>query len=270
MSREASPLSNGRLESRLLRSAQYSVYDFDDAIFHNGAPFPYSLYPKGRVWHRSVRAASTVIAGNDYLAEFAAKISQQVVMIPSCVNPSAYPLKSSYELSEIPTLVWLGSPATEPFLKMLTEPLLRINADTPIRLRVISSGARSLGALEEIVDRVQWSAESFASSLADADIGLMPLPDTPFTRGKCAYKLLQYAAAGLPVVGSPVGTNKKVLDDLEGLSAPTPSGWEDAIRDLLATSARARSEIGKAGRNAVDAGYSFEAWAPFWRATVGL
>lgn len=270
MSREASPLSNGRLESRLLRSAPYSVYDFDDAIFHNGAPFPYSLYPKGKVWHRSVRAATKVIAGNDYLAEVAAKFSQQVVMIPSCVNPSDYTLKSRYELPEVPTLVWLGSPATEPFLEILAEPLLRINADIPIRLRVISSGDRSLGALDEIVDRVQWSAESFAGLLADAELGLMPLPDTPFTRGKCAYKLLQYAAAGLPVVGSPVGTNKKVLDELGGASALGASDWEDAIRDLLATSARARSVIGAAGRNAVDAGYSFEAWAPVWKATVGL
>lgn len=268
MSREASPLSNGGLEGRLLRSAQYSVYDFDDAIFHNGAPFPYSLYPKGKVWRRSVDAASKVIAGNDYLAEVASKFSRQVVMIPSCVNPSDYTVKSSYELSEVPTLVWLGSPATEPFLEMLAEPLLRIHSEVPIRLRVISSGNRSLGALERIIERVAWNAETFAGSLAEADIGLMPLPDTPFTRGKCAYKLLQYAAAGLPVVGSPVGTNKKVLGELSGGAARTSSDWEVAIRDLLAASARERSAIGTAGKNAVDAGYSFEAWEPVWRATV--
>lgn len=270
MSREASPLSNGRLERRLLRSAQFSVYDFDDAIFHNGAPFPYSLYPKGKLWHRSVQAATQIIAGNDYLAEEAAKLNHQVAMIPSCVNPDDYRLKSSYELPEVPTLVWLGSPSTEPFLEMLTEPLLRINAEIPLRLRLISSGHRSLGPLDQIVDRTQWYADSFAYQLAGADVGLMPLPDTPFTRGKCAYKLLQYSAAGLPVVGSPVGTNKKVLADLGGASAEGAKDWEDAIRDLLASSSRARSELGVTGRRAIETGYSFRAWAPKWKAIVRL
>lgn len=268
MSREASPLSNGRLESRILRSAQYSVYDFDDAIFHNGAPFPYSLYPKGKVWHRSVLAATQIIAGNDYLAEEAAKVNPHVTMIPSCVNPDDYQLKTSYELSEVPTLVWLGSPATEAFLEMLAEPLLRINNELPLRLRVISAGNRSLGALDQIVDRVQWDPKSFGNMLADADIGVMPLPDTPFTRGKCAYKLLQYAAAGLPVVGSPVGTNRKILDQLGGTPATRAADWEDSIRDLLASSARSRAELGATGRNAVEVGYSFKAWAPVWKATV--
>jgi glycosyltransferase involved in cell wall biosynthesis len=151
---------------------------------------------------------------------------------------------------------------------MLAEPLLRINADVPLRLRVISSGNRSLGPLDRIVDRVQWDPKSFGNMLSDADIGIMPLPDTPFTRGKCAYKILQYAAAGLPVVGSPVGTNSKILTELGGIPARRPADWEDAVRDLLTSSAHSRSDIGQSARKAVEAGYSFEAWAPVWKATV--
>jgi glycosyltransferase involved in cell wall biosynthesis len=226
------------------------------------------LYPKGKLWHRSVLAATQIVAGNDYLAEEALKLNQQVTMIPSCVNPNDYQLKSNYELSEIPTLVWLGSPSTEPFLEMLSDPLLRINAEEPLRLRVISSGNRSLGALDQIVDRVQWDPKNFGNMLADADIGIMPLPDTPFTRGKCAYKILQYAAAGLPVVGSPVGTNRKILNELGGTPPEHAADWEDAIRDLLRSSASSRSDLGRSARTAVEVGYSFEAWAPVWKTTV--
>lgn len=270
MSREASPLSNGRLESRILRSAQYSVYDFDDAIFHNAAPFPYNLYPKGKVWVRSVQNADHVIAGNDYLAEEAAKHSKSVQMIPSCVHPEEYVRKTDYRLAEKLTLVWMGSPATEPFLDALTEPLIRLNKEIPLTLRVISRGQRSFGALDEIVERVDWHPDTFGTQLADADAGLMPLPDTEFTRGKCAYKLLQYGAAALPVIGSPVGVNRQVIKQLGGLAAPDSAEWESAVRALHNSTSAERQTMGEQARVAVDASYSFNAWAPQWKEAMRL
>lgn len=270
MSREASPLSNGRLESQILRSAQYSVYDFDDAIFHNAAPFPYNLYPKGKVWVRSVKSADHVIAGNDYLAEEAAKHSNSVQMIPSCVHPEEYVIKERYSLAERLTLVWMGSPSTEQFLDALAEPLMRLNQEIPITLRVISRGRRSLGPLDEIVERVDWHPETFGSQLADADAGLMPLPDTEFTRGKCAYKLLQYGAAALPVIGSPVGVNRVVIDQLGGLAASNSAEWESAVRSIHNSQSAERAQMGEQARAGVESGYSFQAWAPHWKKAMRL
>ncbi|MCC9069029.1 glycosyltransferase [Arthrobacter cryoconiti] len=164
----------------------------------------------------------------------------------------------------------MGSPATEPFLDALAGPLMRLNQEIPLRLRIISRGRRSFGALDEIVDRVDWQADTFGSQLADADAGLMPLPDTQFTRGKCAYKLLQYGAAALPVIGSPVGVNRNVLGQLGGLSASNADEWESAIRSLFASTSAERRGMGEQARFGVDRGFSFRAWAPQWAAAVRL
>ena len=264
MSREASPLSNGRLEAKLLQRAELSVYDFDDAIFHSAAPFPYSLWPKDKVWRRSVEAADRVIAGNDYLAEEASKFSRNVTMIPSCVNPDLYPKKSNYALNEVPTLVWLGSPATEQFLPPIAEALLRVHRTRPIRLRVVSAGERSLGPLDAIVERVQWSEQGFAGELCRADLGIMPLADDPFARGKCAYKLLQYGAAALPVLGSPVGTNRSVLSAMGAEAPSTTDEWEASLHGFLDSSEPERAALGARAYTSVTEGFSFQAWRNEW------
>lgn len=268
MSREASPLSNGRLEAKLLQCAEASVYDFDDAIFHSAAPFPYSLWPKDKVWKRSVEAADRIIAGNDYLAEEAAKYARNVTMIPSCVNPDLYPKKTNYALNEVPTLVWLGSPATEQFLPPIADALLRVHRVRPIRLRVISGGERSLGPLDAIVERVQWSEQGFAHNLSGADLGIMPLADDPFARGKCAYKLLQYGAAALPVLGSPVGTNRPVLAAMGGAAAQTVYEWEAALHGFLDTGEAERAGLGARAYQTVTEQFSFQAWQDEWSKTV--
>lgn len=268
MSREASPLSNGVVEARLLRNAALSVYDFDDAIFHSAAPFPYNLYPKDKVWLRAVSAADRVIAGNEWLAEESSRHNSAVTMIPSCVDPAEYDRKTDYSLTDRPTLLWMGSPATEPFLDELSGPLLAVNEEIPIRLEVVSAGNRSFGKLDAIVQRTPWTADSYGTRMVSSDLGIMPLPDNEFTRGKCAYKILQYGAAALPVMGSPVGTNKLVLDQM-GAAAPTsPSEWKTAILDFLKSSDSDRRQLGQAAHRVVLQKYSFDAWATVWRQTL--
>ncbi|MCQ2001777.1 glycosyltransferase family protein [Arthrobacter zhaoxinii] len=270
MSREASPFSSGKLEERLLKSAALSVYDFDDAIYAASARFPQSIWPKDRIWTRAVRHADRVIAGNEYLAEAASKIADDVTIIPSCVNPDAYPIKTDYGLNGTPTLVWLGSPSTEQFLLPLADALVNVNRVRPIRLRVISAGQQSLGKLDAIVERVNWSEDTFANELPSADLGIMPLLDTPFARGKCAYKLLQYGAAGLPVMGSPVGTNLSVLAAMGGAAPSTPAQWENALHDFLDTSEEERRRMGERAYATVGERYSFQAWQDEWRRVVGI
>lgn len=270
MSREASPFSNGKVESSLLARAGLGVYDFDDAIFDARSTMPKKLWSKSKVWSAAMRSADIVIAGNDYLAEHAARLRSDVVVIPSCVNPDEYVPKLNYSLSEIPTLIWMGSPATEHYLQLIAEPLLSINAQKSIRLVVVSAGHRSLGQLDQIVKRVDWSAQTFGSVLAQADIGIMPLDNSLYAQGKCAYKLLQYGAAGLPVVGSPVGANRAVIDSMGGHCATSNQEWEQSLRDLITSSGADRAALGMRARDVVGRSYSFDCWAELWRRTTGI
>lgn len=270
MSREASPFSNGKLESLLLTRAGRGIYDFDDALFDTRSTLPKKLWSKAKVWAAALRSADVVIAGNNYLAEHATRLRPDVVVIPSCVDPNEYTLKSDYSLAEVPTFIWMGSPATEPYLQRVTEPLMSINSQRRIRLVVVSAGKKPLGKLDQIVERIDWSAQSFGSVLAQADIGIMPLDDSLYARGKCAYKLLQYGAAGLPSVGSPVGANRDVLQATGGHSASNEREWEQALRDLITSSAADRAKLGIRARKVVSRNYSFDRWSEAWRSATGI
>jgi glycosyltransferase involved in cell wall biosynthesis len=270
MSREASPFSNGRLESALLSGAGRSVYDFDDAVFDTHPRGLKKLWSKAKVWSAAMQSADVVIAGNEYLAEHAGKLRGDVIVIPSCVNPEDYVPKSDYALAEVPTLVWMGIPANERYLQQITQPLLAIHKERSIRLLIVSAGRRSLGELDQIVERVDWSSQSFGSVLAQADIGIMPLDNSLYSRSKCAYKLLQYGAAGLPAVASPVGANRAVLEATGGHSATTNQEWERSLRDLIASSVADRAELGRRARDAISKKYSFDHWSDVWRRSVGI
>ncbi|WP_166805976.1 glycosyltransferase [Cryobacterium sp. TMT1-3] len=270
LSRQASPFSNGRVEEDLLTHAGRSVYDFDDALMHTPTSSRERIWSKRRVWSRSVAAADIVIAGNDYLAAEAAHYSNNVLVIPSCVEPKTYTQKVEYEIAKDPVAVWLGSPSTEQYLQSIAGPLLSMNKAKGLRLLVISAGQATLGPLDDMIDRKNWSNLAFQNDLVGADFGIMPLDDTPWSRGKCAYKLLQYAAAGLPIVGSPVGVNDLVLRQADGFSASTLRDWEESIEALINEPAGRRALRGRNGRCAVETNYSFAAWAPVWHEAMGL
>ena len=118
------------------------------------------------------------------------------------------------------------------------------------------------------MDRVVWSPATFAGALTSADVGLAPLHDDPFARGKCAYKLLQYAATGLPMVGSPVGANQLALDRFSGWSATSRDEWVDALTEAVSAPADLRADRGARAVAGVQEHYSFDAWADEWRSAV--
>lgn len=271
VSREVSPISSGSLEQSLLRTAQHSVFDFDDALFANESRTRRLLGQSDKC-RRAVSAADVVIAGNDHLADWAAQHSASVVMIPSCVEPLDYQRKRSWELGDPPAIVWLGSPSTEAFLLDVAEPLRRLHTQTGARLRVISGpvGNPALAPMADMLDRVPWSLLSFADALSTADVAIAPLPDTPYARGKCAYKLLQYAATGLPMVGSPVGANRLALSRFNGIAASTEGEWFEALATLVNENATGRRSRGEAALTAVSRHYAFAAWAHAWRCATGI
>ena len=267
--REASPFSRGRVEAALLRRAGRGVYDFDDALHIQAPGVVERVFSKAAKWRRAVAAADVVIAGNQLLAEAAISAGHpDVRLIPSCVNPEDYRTKTSHGRVGAPRAVWLGSPPTEPYLESIAAPLLAVHRSHGLRLTVISAGDRPLGDLGEMVDRVAWTPDA-GESLADADFGIMPLPDDPWTRGKCAYKLLQYGAAGLPMIGSPVGANAGALDVMGGLAADTDAEWREALVALVQASNADLEALGRTALAGVETHFSFAAWAPAWLEAVG-
>lgn len=268
LSREASPWSTGAVESRLLAAASHGVYDLDDALFEDHLGWRRVLGKRQKV-EMAAAAADVVIAGNALLADFASGHSSDVRLIPTCVEPAHYQPKTSHDIASVPTLVWLGSHSTEAYLTGIAPALREVNRRTGARVRVISAASSTdVPGLEGLMDRVTWTPTSYAADLASGDIALAPLHDDPFARGKCAYKLLQYAATGLPVVGSPVGANALALERFSGWSATTHDEWVDALSEAIATSADARAARGAQGVAAVGTHYSFDAWSAEWEAAV--
>ena len=244
--REASPLSRGGLERALLERAGMSIYDFDDALHCDEGKdrLIRRLAPKAPKALAAVRAADRVIAGNAGLADWASAHNRDVRIIPSCVSPSDYRQPSDHELHDPPRLGWIGQEINEPFLGLLAEALVELNRRTAARLVLIGSTARRLGPLERLIDRVPWSKGTEKVSLSAVDVGLMPLPDDPYSRGKCGYKLLQYSAATVPFVASPVGVNSEILARTGMPAVSSPAEWLDAITELLAKPAAERQRLG--------------------------
>lgn len=265
MSRQASPFSSGGVEERLLNAAAHSVYDFDDALYAEDSIRATSrLWSRSKLWKRAVSAADVVIAGNERLAEEASRWSRSVVIVPSCIEPDDYVKKADYDMTEAPRAVWIGTPASEGYLSTIAAPLLHLNRTLGLRLKIVGGGVQTLGELETIIDREVWSLETFGASLASADVGIMPLPDDEFSRGKCSYKLLQYAAAGLPTVGSPVGANERALSTIGGFAATTSEEWIEAISQVITSSNTRRADLGRAAIDGVVSRYSFAAWSTAW------
>ena len=270
--REASPLSRGALERSLLSSSGFSIYDFDDALQWDwGAGSRLRrIAPKAPKTLIAAQTADRVVAGNPVLAEWAAEHNRDVVMIPSCVAPDRYSPKTDYTVGDPPRMGWIGSANNESYLQVVASALREVHRRTGARLTLIGTTRPTLGNLEDIIDRVAWSEPIQYALLSELDVGLAPVPDGLYTRGKSGYKLLQYAAAGTPVVASPVGVNREILSALQ---MPAPEGadeWADAILDVLTRPVEARAALGRRAREVTELNYSFDAWLPRWRAAMGL
>lgn len=269
VSREVSPLSTGWVEADLLSRAGRGVFDFDDAIWLP-VPGPRGWLDQERKTRRSAAAADIVIAGNEVLADWASQHARDVVVIPSCVQPGDYESKATWDIGEAPRLVWLGSPSTEQYVADIAPALEEVCRSTGAVLTVISGPVEQPRSLDHhsFVRRVQWSHDTARAELAAADIAIAPLRDDEYSRGKCAYKLLQYAASALPMIGSPVGANRLALQRFEGTAATTRDEWVDGLVGLINESATVRERKARTGVVAVSEHYSFGAWADEWRRAV--
>ena len=261
--KELWPYAPAWLERAVLAQRPY-VLDLDDAIFHN-----YDLHPLapvrwawGRKIDRLMRGAALVTAGNAYLARRAVEAgARNVEIVPTVIDLDHYPPRTPALPSNAPIdIAWIGSPATVAYLQALAEPLQLLAARHPVRLVVIGADAPSFPGVEMVSK--PWSADTEAADVASCHIGVMPLPDSPWERGKCGYKLVQCMAAGRPVIASPVGVNAKIVaDGVDGFLAVSPEDWRRRIAELAADPGR-RAEMGRAARAKAEREYSVDAVAP--------
>jgi glycosyltransferase involved in cell wall biosynthesis len=251
------------VEARLVASfAAHRVFDFDDAIYVRK---PRRLgEPAEDSWWRRQKFAATcrwvdvVAAGNDVLAGAATPHAKRVVTLPTALDVSLYRATSATQ--DDPTrIAWVGSPENLVYLEILRPALARLTTRHPrLRLRVICS--RFPDWPEVRIERVDWSPATEIEALAGSHIGVMPLTDDEWARGKCAFKLLQYMAASLPCVASPVGANTEaVIEGRTGYYARNADEWEQALERLIC-SAELRARLGAAGRAHVESRYAVQGY----------
>jgi glycosyltransferase involved in cell wall biosynthesis len=259
--KEALPWFPARLERWLLRGTPY-VLDFDDAVFHS-----YDLHRAALVRHLLgqrldylTAGSSLVVAGNRYLERRAISAgAKRVEVVPTVVDISRYPAFHGTRAIK-PRIVWIGSPSTTRYLEIVAEPLRALAARIPFTFRVIGGGPIEIPGVE--LEIVQWSTETEAQAISECDVGIMPLEDSPWERGKCAYKLIQYMACGLPTVASPVGANLSVtIEGDTGYFASNPSAWVTQLEILLRDSVL-RERMGSQGRLRVEQHYCVQQTAP--------
>lgn len=267
---------------RLRAAYRHLIFDIDDAIYTvppdlessrplRGVKRAARLALRGsrdassrkRPLARALRQVDACVVGNRILAEFVRRHTRTIVEIPTTVDPVPRPPTSA---PDPPVLVWHGMLDNLRFMSIARDSLRRVAQDVDFRLRIIASQTWQESPVP--VEFVPWSPEAQRDGLSSASIGLAPLPDTPWTRGKCAFRSIQYAGHGLPAIASPVGiTDEVVLHGKTGFLARTSSEWEDALRRLL-TGPSLAAEMGAAALEHIRTNYSDALAVERWRALI--
>lgn len=251
---ELLPLAPGWLERSLL--PRNYIYDFDDAFFLK--------YRRGRLglarpflggkFDSVIQGAAAVTAGNAVLAEYGSARNGNTHLLPTVVDTTRYVPAPGPENGAF-TVGWIGSPSTAPYLSEVVRPLSVLGAEGPVRLVVVGGKAPTIPKVA--VQEVQWSESTEVAEINGFDVGIMPLPDDEWTRGKCAFKLIQYMACGVPVIASRVGANLEVVTEDCGFLVGGDEEWIAALR-LLRDDPIARLRLGQASRARIEAHYSLK------------
>lgn len=250
-----------QLQLRLLRRANPRlIFDFDDALMFRDQKYGHPL--RARTFAKFVRtigSSSAVVAGNEFLACFARGGDREVVVLPTPIEVTKCETKTE-RAGRGKTIGWLGLSDGFVYLQQIAPALRRLSELFPeLRLKVVSDKPFLLDGVR--VDNELWRAETEQVSLAEFDVGIMPLLDSAWTRGKCSYKILQYMGVGTAVVASPVGMNSEVIVPGEnGLFATSQDDWVNSVGSLL-ENAELRAQFGKAGRELVERKYCTEHYA---------
>jgi glycosyltransferase involved in cell wall biosynthesis len=268
MHREAFPFLCPVIEKMVLRRHSKVIFSFDDAIYagHQDTPtekysWIYKLKYGSGVNEVLVRSAH-VIVGSRMLAEHAYQFNPRVSIIPTVVDLERYTYQPPRSENGMLTVGWVGSRSTSPYLLEIEPALRRLSETHPgkIRFRLYGHPDRKLNLPN--VESLPFSLSTEIKNILSLDIGIMPMPDNAWTRGKCAFKAIQYMALGVPVVTSPVGMATEVVQrNVNGFWAQTSEEWFEALNHLV-QDAELRRRFAEEGRKTVESHYSLQVWAP--------
>jgi glycosyltransferase involved in cell wall biosynthesis len=238
------------------------VYDFDDAFFvpydeHRLAPVRRLLGGKLRPL---IKGAAACTCGNEFLRDYAARWCERSLVVPTVVDTDRYLPAACRD--DQPVIGWIGSPTTWANVRPLLPVLADLCRSTGARFRAVGAGKVADADRFDGLDLIEWTEATEIAEVQRFTIGIMPLIDAPFQRGKSGYKLVQYMACGLPTVASPVGVNRQiVLHGETGFLAGSVEEWRDALRQLI-FDPELRTRLGSAGRARAIASYSLANEAP--------
>jgi glycosyltransferase involved in cell wall biosynthesis len=236
------------------------ILDFDDAFFHAYGQHHLALVRTlfGAKLGALMARAALNVAGNEYLTDYAGRFSTRVATVPTVVDLERYP-DAPVPSGRRFAIGWIGSPATTGYLRSVVDELGAFCARRDAE--IVAIGAKPFNAPGIPIRWVDWSEDAEVREFARTDVGIMPLPDTEWTQGKCGFKLIQAMACWRPVVASPVGANRRIVEDgISGFFA-RPGEWGTFLEHLYSNGAL-RADMGAAGRRIVEREYSLQAWAP--------
>jgi len=238
------------------------VVDYDDATFHVYDQHPNRIVRAllGNKIDKVMRSAALVIAGNDYLAERAKQAgAKRIEYLPSVVDLDRY-FPSPNPRGDTFTVGWIGSPSTVQYLKLIETALAEVCRNSNTRLVLVGSGDVILKDVP--LETRPWREDTEIDDIHSFDVGIMPLVDDPWERGKCGFKLIQCMACGLPVVASPVGVNRQIIDhETTGFLASTSDDWARALI-YLRDNREMCGRMGLSARDKIAAEYSLQVNAP--------
>lgn len=263
LEKEALPWLPAWLELLLLRGRTPYLVDYDDAVFHRYDQHSASVvrWLLAQKIDRVMQNARLVIAGNDYLANRATQAGAKwVEILPTVVDIDRYPLSKAPQ-NEVFTIGWIGTPLKFfNYIKELAPVLKEICRDGGAK--VVAIGAKETNIEDIPLEIKPWSEATEVKEMQQFDVGIMPLTDTPFERGKCGFKLIQYMASSRPVIGSPVGVNAEIIEQgINGFHASSQAEWLQAFQKLK-NDRYLRESMGLAGRKLVEDKYNIKITAP--------
>jgi len=238
------------------------VYDLDDAIFHRYDQHANRMIRQvlGQKLRPLLQSADLALCGNRYLKEYVARDCQHTKIVPTTVDVQRYVVAEKENKKPSTVIGWIGSPSTWEYVEPLVPVLSRLVEQEAVEVKMVGAGARDLPGAG-FVQR-DWAEQDEVPQIQSMDMGVMPLRDDPWARGKCGYKLIQYMACGLPVVASPVGVNTEIVEHgVNGFLASTDDEWREALQTLI-RSPELRAEMGRAGRAKVERHYSLQVHGP--------
>ena len=264
--REAIPIGPPFVERWIHRLGIPIVYDFDDAIFLpavSDANKAFSFLKSAKRAAQILKISNQVSVGNEFLAAYARQFNKHVTVIPTAVDTARFVPRHDMPSSDDRKLVvgWIGSPTTFRYLESIAEVLAEVSARHPFTLKVSGAG-KAVNFPGVDVKVVPWAMADEVTLFNTCDIGVYPLPDDDWSRGKCGFKAIQCMACGVPVVAAAVGVNREIIEDgVNSFLASTPEEWVEKLLRLL-RDAELRQRMAAAGRRTIEQQYSLNVTAP--------